>query len=443
MYPPNHPIPKGWALCDGQHGTPDLRDTLITGQGIQAPTYTVPAEPCVAKPQMVFTELPSPPPFCTTSTAMDTATTMPAVTLIFRHCDRGYPDKPECRRIDPTICAGCEHASDQHCVSNICSDVGIDRAWGLGTWMNCFAQSKGLSIGGAITQPFPSTNGANNRPQTTATLAYESLQIDNSANLNTSFCVDLVDKLQFNDVKAALGNPLFQDQIVYITWDHKEMPELIKELTGTEGVWDRCCFDQVAVIIDGVTSYFNLDTFAGDDLCYDGPRACAASAEFTGCTNTQLGDPVACNRATLPNTPLSFIQKMTKQPTPKKKAINGYDDQGCGSCSGNGDQGCGSDGDHGCGGYCGGHSKGKQSSDRYGYNSCGGEAGNNKNRYGDNSYSGGHSEKGNNNLKNNYGDNSYSGNSKKGSNNNRYGYSYSGAHSSDNSHSNVVHITVS
>jgi len=35
----NSSIPKGWTLCDGANGTPDLRDRFVEGVGTQDPGY--------------------------------------------------------------------------------------------------------------------------------------------------------------------------------------------------------------------------------------------------------------------------------------------------------------------------------------------------------------------------------------------------------------------
>lgn len=49
-------IPTGWALCDGQNGTPDLRDRFIVGAG---PGYAVGATGGEATHKLTETEMPS------------------------------------------------------------------------------------------------------------------------------------------------------------------------------------------------------------------------------------------------------------------------------------------------------------------------------------------------------------------------------------------------
>jgi hypothetical protein len=230
----------------------------------------------------------------------------PAFILFIRHCDRGYVKSPtqpnppiggnpqgalrtSCdHQTTWTECPGCEYLeSFGGCASNNCSEEGLNRAWALGKWVDCFAKSKNLNIACVLGQSV--TSNANARPLTTASIILDSLM-----NIGRNPCYLTGTKNDINsnyvNIKKQLYTSGFIGQIAVVVWDHGQLGGLITAITGVPSSnpnihWDDCCFDQVVVIDTsvnpiGATAY-NAMSIKNDDIC---GSKCVGKTPYPSCS---------------------------------------------------------------------------------------------------------------------------------------------------------------
>jgi len=262
---------------------------------------------CKVSKNMDFTDIPSSKP-CILSGKNN----KPAYTIFIRHCDRGYSDKPHDPNPPPTedpkhpypkrttcttkpnTCEGCQYQeAEGGCASNDCSIKGINRSWALGKWINCFANDKGLEVTGILGQTFIS-GSSNQRPTTTATIIYESLVV----NFGKSPCYMYAKKGDYTTVKSYLQADNFKDKIVVIVWDHGQLQDLIKNVTGISGInWEDCCFDKVAVMNYNTNKIevYNTKSLEENDLC--GTVACnTPNGTYKTCSFSNFGNQTPCSK---------------------------------------------------------------------------------------------------------------------------------------------------
>ena len=258
---------------------------------------------CKVAKKMDFPDIPS--KACVFPNKNNTTAYKPAYTIFLRHCDRGYSDEPHypnpptgyperttCKTDDSNICEGCVYLeAEGGCASNDCSTKGINRSWALGKWINCFANDKEKEIAGIIAQKFiPSKS--NQRPTTTATIIYESLNV----NFLKLPCYMYAEKGDYKTVKSYLEQEIFNNKIVVIVWSHGQLKELIKSvtnLTGTE--WESCCFDKVAVMDYNANKIkvYNTKSLEENDLC-GGKVGCNVTDTYETCSFSNFGNQTPC-----------------------------------------------------------------------------------------------------------------------------------------------------
>ena len=258
---------------------------------------------CKVEKIMDFPDIPS--KACVFSSKNNTTAYKPAYTIFIRHCDRGYSDEPHspnpppgyplrttCKTYDSNICEGCVYLeAEGGCASNDCSTKGIYRSWALGKWINCFANDKEKEIAGIIAQKFiPSKS--NQRPTTTATIIYESLNV----NFLKLPCYMYAEKGDYKTVKSYLEQEIFNNKIVVIVWSHGELGDLIKNVTGKPGInWEACCFDKVAVMDYNANKIevYNTKSLEENDLC--GGNTCNATRTYETCSFSNFGNQTPCS----------------------------------------------------------------------------------------------------------------------------------------------------
>ena len=239
----------------------------------------------------------------------------PSYILFIRHCDRGYPSIPSNQPYSPqpsppgnkirttcndqtTECQGCLYPDALYgCATNLCSQLGIERSWALGKWIDCFSKSKKLPIACVLGQSV--TVNSNARPLTTSSIILQSLM-----NLGLNPCYLTCDKSDYNNVKKQIYTSGFNGQIVVVVWDHGELGQLISSVTGVPSSnpnihWDDCCFDQVVVIDTsvvpiGATAY-NARSLEDNDIC--GSKCIGKTRIYQSCSYDSFPDktsPTIC-----------------------------------------------------------------------------------------------------------------------------------------------------
>ena len=240
---------------------------------------------CKIAKQMTFSDIPG-----NKQCNISGTNSIPAYTLFIRHCDRGYPDISSCQDKNNGTCYGCQYLESQGgCSTNDCSDEGIKRSWNIGKWVNCFANDKGLKVTGVISQSFV-PNQTNKRPTTTAAIIYESL-----INLGHSPCY--ISTTDNNIVKNYVKSDNFTGQILVVVWDHGQLPDLIKTVTGhTATSWDNCCFDKVAVVdnINNNIAVYDTKSLTQNDPC--GSACDSRNKMYKECSFTNFGDLTPCKK---------------------------------------------------------------------------------------------------------------------------------------------------
>lgn len=297
----------------------------------------LPSSNCLKNP-MTFTDITNSKPCVNTPGGVG----KPAFILFIRHCDRGYsktvsiknrsapcqgwddlkkqtvnvncnpiPEKPNSiyrttceHKTTWTDCLGCEYLEGiGGCASNDCSEEGLNRAWALGKWVDCFSKSKNIPVAAIVGQSFASGN-SNKRPMTTASIILDSL-----INLGNNPCYLEGNKNQTEKIGPLVNIPAFDGKIVVIVWDHGELTKLINQVTGVSNgyhdsgkkdstgkaifvpnvpaiIWDDCCFDQVTVIdktspLPTSATAYNAMSLKNNDIC---GSKCTGKTPYPSCS---------------------------------------------------------------------------------------------------------------------------------------------------------------
>ena len=286
------------------------------------------------KNQMSFTDVTNSKPCVNTAGGVG----KPAFILFIRHCDRGYvkdptqPNPPVGANLPPgvkrttcdhqttwTDCLGCEYMdSNGGCASNDCSEEGLNRAWALGKWIDCFSKSKSnIPVAAVVGQVF--VGGISNaRPMTTASIILDSL-----INLGHNPCYLTGNKGGTAKIGPLVNTPAFDGKIVVIVWDHGELTGLINQVTGVSNgyhnsgkidskgqpiyvpnvpaiIWDDCCFDQVTVVdktspLNTSATAYNAMSLKDNDLC--GSKCIGKTTPYPLCSYDLFADktsPTIC-----------------------------------------------------------------------------------------------------------------------------------------------------
>jgi hypothetical protein len=241
-----------------------------------------------SKNPSVFTDVPGNKECVITNTNIKSG--LPKRVIILRHCDQGY--KPSCVH-DPkkTTCPGCEFGASE-CQTNLCNETGVKRSWQYGNWLACYAKTNQIQIVSIFSQIFKG-GLSNQRPQTTASIAYANLLQQKNTNewISKNLCYNTFNKGDYHNIKLAVGDNAFKNGIVVIIWDHGEISPMTVNLGGkTKGInWDNCCFDQ-AIVIEGdnknKVNLYNMNSFPNDPCS----SICKTSTQYSQCAGAIYGN---------------------------------------------------------------------------------------------------------------------------------------------------------
>jgi hypothetical protein len=295
-------------------------------------TITLPSDnsvsTCKATKQLFFTDIQNNIPCAAISYDPNYSA---SYILFIRHCDRGYNTDPKAKGFDPisnncgqmnnTSCLGCQHMDSESvkcvgkictptCASNDCSDTGVKRSWALGKWIDCFAKDNNVEIGAVVGQNFV-PGSSNRRPQTTASIIYESL-----TNLGHKPCWILADKNTFKlhidsktkQIKDFVHSNVTNKKLVVVVWDHGDLTNVIQNVTTKKlsGGWSECCFDQVVVMdhIKSTLTPYNAKSLQENDLCgnkCNNPNNVYKKKDGTTCSYINFGDQTPCSKNVTPS----------------------------------------------------------------------------------------------------------------------------------------------
>jgi hypothetical protein len=322
--------------------TPTHNTTHNTTPKTKQEDNFLPSSNCL-KNHMTFTDITNAKPCVNTS-----GVGKPAFVLFIRHCDRAYNNtisiknhSAPCQGWDTNLkkmvnvncgpipenpnsiyrttcehkttwsdCLGCEYLEGiGGCASNDCSEEGLNRAWALGKWVDCFAKRKNISVAAIVGQSFV-PQSSNARPMTTASIILDSLM-----NLGHNPCYLEGNKGQTEKIGPLVNTSAFDGKIVVIVWDHGELTKLINQVTGVSKdyhdsgkkdstgnaiyvpnvpaiIWDDCCFDQVTVIdktspLRTSATAYNAMSLKNNDIC---GSKCAGKSPYPLCSYDNFAD---------------------------------------------------------------------------------------------------------------------------------------------------------